>query len=271
MQTYSISPFSMAASLWRHAGLIRVTARREVLGRYEGSLLGLFWSFFTPLFMLAIYTFVFSVVFNARWGENGSKTEFALLLFAGLIIFHMFAECLTRAPMLIINNANYVKKVVYPLEILPFIVLLSALFHSLISFIVWMLAYLVLFGLPHWTVLYLPLVLLPFLFLIMGLSWALAALGVYLRDIAQFIGVLTTMMMFLSPVFYPLSALPEGLQTAVLFNPLAIIIEMVRDVIYFGQTPDFIVLSIYWLVALICCWLGFALFQKTRKGFADVL
>ncbi|MGN5519542.1 ABC transporter permease [Halopseudomonas sp. Lyrl_26] len=272
MQFHSISPAALLASLWQHAGLIRVSARREVLGRYQGSLLGLFWTFFTPLFMLAIYTFVFSVVFNARWGaDTDSKAEFALLLFAGLIVFNIFSECITRAPGLVVGNVNYVKKVVYPLEILPFVILLSALFHGSIGFAVWVLAYIALFGAPHWTVLYLPLILLPFLFLVMGLSWALAALGVYLRDITQFVTVITSMLMFLSPIFYPLSALPENFQQIVLINPLAIIIEMVRGALYFGQSPDFRMLAGYWLVALLCAWLGFALFQKTRKGFADVL
>lgn len=272
MYSHSVSPYSMFRSLRKNAGLIRVSARREVLGRYQGSLLGLFWSFFNPLFMLAIYTFVFSVVFNARWGSgNESRTEFALLLFVGLIVFNLFAECITRAPSLIISNVNYVKKVVYPLEILPFITLISALFHALISFSVWMLAYLLLFGVPSWTVLVLPLIIAPFLFFIMGLSWALAALGVYLRDIAQFVTVLTSMLMFLSPIFYPLSALPENFRQVVLLNPLAIVIEMVRGVLYFGEMPEFTMLGLYWVVALVVAWLGFALFQKTRKGFADVL
>lgn len=272
MYSHSASPLTMLDSLRRNAGLIRVSARREVLGRYQGSLLGLFWSFFNPLFMLAIYTFVFSVVFNARWGSgNDSRTEFALLLFAGLIVFNLFAECVTRAPTLIISNINYVKKVVYPLEILPFITLLSALFHALISISVWLLAYLLLFGVPSWTLLLLPLIILPFMLLVLGLSWALAALGVFLRDIAQFVTVLTSMLMFLSPIFYPLSALPENFRQIVLLNPLSVVIEMVRSVLYFGQIPDLIILSVYWLAALLVAWLGFALFQKTRKGFADVL
>jgi len=272
MTTYSISPTHLIGSLWRHAGLIRVSARREILGRYQGSVLGLFWSFFNPLFMLAIYTFVFSVVFNARWGTgNDSRTEFALLLFAGLIVFNIFAECVTRAPTLITGHVGYVKKVVYPLEILPFVIMMSALFHGLVSLLVWSAAYLVLFGLPPLTALYLPIVLLPFLFFIMGLSWALAALGVFLRDIAQFVVSLTSMLMFLSPIFYPMSALPENFRQIVLLNPLAIVIEMVRGVLYFGHQPDFVMLAMYWVAALLSAWLGFALFQKMRKGFADVL
>ena len=187
MQHFSASPKEMLASLWRHRGLIKASAKREVLGRYRGSVMGLLWSFFNPLFMLAVYTFVFSEVFKMRWSAGSeSKTEFALVLFAGLIVFNLFAECINRAPSLILSNVNYVKKVVFPLEVLPFVGLLSALFHGAISLGVWLLAYLVLFGIPHPTALYLPLIVLPFILFIMGLSWALASLGVYLRDVAQF-------------------------------------------------------------------------------------
>lgn len=272
MFSHSISPVFMIQSLRQHAGLIRVSARRDILGRYQGSLLGLFWSFVIPLLMLAIYTFVFSVVFNARWGEGSeSRTEFALQLFIGLIVFNVFAESVTRAPSLIVSNVNYVKKVVYPLEILPFVTLMSAIFHGLISLVVWLLAYVVFIGMPTWHALLLPIIVLPFLFFIMGLSWALAALGVYLRDLAQLVSVLTSMLMFLSPIFYPLSALPEEFRQVVLLNPLSVVIELVREVLYFGQVPDLYLLGLYWLAALVCAWLGFALFQKTRKGFADVL
>lgn len=163
MRHFPATPTEMFVSLWRNRGLIHASAKREILGRYRGSALGLLWSFFNPLFMLAVYTFVFSVVFKARWDTaSDSKTEFALVLFAGLIVFNLFAECINRAPGLILGNANYVKKVVFPLEILPVVTLLSALFHGLISLGVWLLAYLVFFGLPHNTALYLPLVILPF-------------------------------------------------------------------------------------------------------------
>jgi len=161
--------------------------------------------------------------------------------------------------------------VVFPLEILPWVVLLSAMFHGLISLGVWLLAYLVFFGLPHATVLYLPLIVLPFVFFIMGLSWALASLGVYLRDVSQFIGVITTVLMFLSPIFYPAATLPEAYRHLLYLNPLTPVIEQTRDVLYFGKTPDFLLLGIYWLVTATIAWLGFAWFQKTRKGFADVL
>lgn len=272
MRHFPATPIEMVASLWRNRSLIHASAKREVLGRYRGSALGLLWSFFNPLFMLAVYTFVFSEVFKARWGQGSdSKTEFALVLFAGLIVFNLFAECINRAPGLILSNPNYVKKVVFPLEILPFVGLLSAFYHTLISVGVWLAAYLVLFGVPHATVLLLPLIMLPFALFIIGLSWALASLGVFLRDVSQIIGVVTSVLMFMSPIFYPVSALPENYRHILYLNPLTPVIEMTRDVLYWGKLPDFTLLGIYWLAASVIAWLGFAWFQKTRKGFADVL
>jgi lipopolysaccharide transport system permease protein len=272
MQAFSISPKEMIASLWRNRSLIRTLITREVVGRYRGSFFGILWSFFNPVLMLAVYTFVFSVVFKARWsGGSDSKTEFALILFAGLIVFNIFAECINRAPGLIVSNANYVKKVVFPLEILPWVVLGSALFHGLISLGVWIIAYLIFFGVPHISALLLPFIILPLLLLIMGLSWGLAALGVYLRDVAQFIGILTTVLMFLSPIFYPVSALPEQYRQLLMINPLTPVIEQARDVLYWGGVPNMTALSVSLLAAFIVMWLGFAWFQKTRKGFADVL
>lgn len=262
----------MIASHWRNRSLIATSVKRDVLGRYRGSMIGVLWSILSPLLMLAIYTFVFSVVFKARWvAGTHSKTEFALVLFAGLMMFSLFAECINRAPGLILSNANYVKKVVYPLEILPAITLLSAMFHVLISLGVWLLAYCLFVGIPKTTALLLPLILVPYMMLIMGLSWALASLGVYLRDASQIVGVSTTLLMFLSPVFYPVEALPIAYQRLLYFNPLTPVIEMTRDVLYWGRTPTLKLLGSYWLATALVSWLGFALFQKTRKGFADVL
>ncbi|WP_426320986.1 ABC transporter permease [Pseudoduganella sp. R-43] len=272
MQNFSIAPAEMAGSVWRHRTLLRSLVQREVVGRYRGSFMGILWSFFNPVFMLLVYTFVFSVVFKARWqAGSASKTEFALVLFAGLIVFNLFAECVNRAPGLVLANVNYVKKVVFPLEILPWVGLGSALFHAAISLAVWLLAYALLFGVPHVTVLLLPLVLLPLLLLIIGLGLALASLGVYLRDVAQFIGIVTTVLMFLSPIFYPASALPEEYRHLLLLNPLTLVIEQARDVLFWGRVPDLATWAVYLLCSSVLAWLGFAWFQKTRKGFADVL
>lgn len=273
MQNFLASPHELIGSLWRNKDLLRNLVRREVVSRYKGSILGVFWSLVTPILMLAIYTFVFSVVLKARWGasESDSKIEFALLLFAGLMFFNLFSECISSAPGLVITNVNYVKKVVFPLEILPWVRMGAALFHFVVSLFVWLVAYLMLFGLPHWQVVVLPLVMLPFVLFVMGLSWALASLGVYVRDVSQIIGLVITVLMFLTPIFYPTSSLPLAYQPLMTLNPLTHPIEMARDLLYWGKLPSIINLAIYYLGALICAALGFAWFQKTRKGFADVL
>lgn len=234
--------------------------------------MGILWSFLNPLLMLAVYTIVFSMVFQTRWGENGSsKTEFAMVLFSGLLIFNLFAECINRSPSLITSNANYVKKVIFPLEILSVVAILSAIFHALISLGVWLLAYGVFFGTPHATALLLPLIVMPFVMFIIGLSWALSSLGVYLRDVSQITGMATSVLMFMSPIFYPASALPEKYRHFIYLNPLTPAIEMTRDVLYWGKIPNPQLLIGYWLSTTVIAWLGFAWFQKTRKGFADVI
>lgn len=268
----SISPFTLLRSFKINRGLIYNLIKREVIGRYRGSVMGLMWSFFNPVLMLIVYTFVFSVVFKARWaGGTESRTEFALVLFAGLMIYNLFAECINRAPGLVLGNVNYVKKVVFPLEILPIVAIGSAAFHLLISLIVWMVFYLIFFGIPQATIAILPVLLAPFFLLILGLSWFLASLGVYLRDVSQIIGVLTTALMFLSPIFYPITALPEEYHLLIQISPLTFIVEQARDVMIWGRGLDWHAWTAYLLIAAMINWLGFAWFQKTRKGFADVL
>jgi len=272
MQVYLKSPRELTRSMWRHRRLLSGLTKREVVGRYRGSFLGIMWSFFNPLFMLAVYTFVFSVVFNARWsGSGGSKVEFALALFAGMIVFNVFSECVNRAPGLILGNVNYVKKVVFPLEVLPWVTLGAATFHMLISLSVWLVFYLVFFGIPHWTVLLLPFVMLPLLLMTAGFCFALAALGVYLRDVSQVVTVATTALLFLSPIFYPVSALPPAYQTIIHLNPLTLIIEQTRGILIAGIVPNLSAWVIGLGISILMTWLGFFMFQKTRKGFADVL
>lgn len=273
MQNFSASPREMVVSFWRNRQLIRNLVQREVVGRYKGSMLGIFWSFVTPVFMLAVYTFVFSVVFKARWGNSGSdsKTEFALVLFAGLLVFNLFAECINRAPGLVLANVNYVKKVVFPLEVLPWVTMGSALFHFAVSFGVWLVAYVLLMGVPHWTVLLSPLVMAPFMLFVMGLNWALASLGVFLRDVGQIIGIAVQVLMFMTPIFYPASALPPRFQTVMYLNPMTPPVEMMRDLMYWGQLPSLQLWLLVTVASAAVAVLGFAWFQKTRKGFADVL
>lgn len=267
------SLLSLVKSLWDNRQLIAKMTQREVVGRYKGSALGLAWSFFNPIFMLVVYTFVFSVVFKARWGlnEDESKTQFAVILFVGMIIHGLFAEVLNRAPGIILGNTNFVKKVVFPLEILTIVNMGAALFHSLISIIVLLSAFALFNGYLHWTTVFIPLVLLPLVILTVGLGWILASLGVFLRDVAQTIGIMTMVMMFLAPVFYPLTALPEQYRIWIMLNPLTFIIEQARAVLIWGQYPDWSGLAIYTVLATVLAWMGYAWFQKTRKGFADVL
>lgn len=247
--------------------------KREVVGRYRGSLLGIFWSFFNPVLMLTVYTFVFSVVFKARWGVGGSesRTEFAIVLFAGMIIYSLFSECISRAPSLILNNVNYVKKVVFPLEILPWVALSAALFHMAISTAVLLLFFAAVHLSVNWTILFLPILIAPFALLTVGVAWFLSSVGVYLRDVGQTIGFALTIMLFASPVFYPVSALPQEYQKFLMLNPLTFIIEQTRDIVIWGKLPNFYGLAVYAGIAVAVALLGFAWFQKTRKGFADVL
>ena len=216
------SLLSLGKSLFQHRELILQMTKREVVGRYKGSVLGLMLSFINPVLMLAVYTFVFSVVFRAKWGVGGEEgnVEFAVVLFVGLIVHSLFAEVINRAPTLILSNVNYVKKVVFPLEILPVISMGAALFHGFVSLGVLLGAFILLNGFLHWTALLVPLVFLPLIFVTLGFAWLLASLGVYLRDVGQTIGIITTVMLFLAPVFYPMSALPEKYHVFILANPL---------------------------------------------------
>jgi lipopolysaccharide transport system permease protein len=221
---------------------------------------------------LAIYTFIFGHVFNARWGVEGdSDGGFALVLFCGLIVHGFFAECINRAPVLITSNVNYVKKVIFPIEMLPWVTVTAALFHSLMSLLVLSLFNLYVSGSIPLTVLWLPVVLLPYLLLMTGAIWLVSALGVFLRDIRLIVGVLTTALLFLSPVFYPVSSLPETAQRLIYLNPLTLIIEQIRDIFLWGNSPDFRALAIYLLAAVVVAIIGFTWFQKSRRGFADVL
>ena len=262
----------MLSSIWCHRCLLGTLARRDVQSRYRGSIMGLAWMVINPVILICTYTFVFSVVFKAKWNtEISSKTEFAMIIFSGMIVYNVFAECLFAAPRLIISNANYVKKVVFPLEILPVVSILVALFHATVSLGVWMLFYALFLGTPRASCLFMPLVAVPLVLYTAGISWLLASLGVYLRDIPQVVSLALTALMFLSPIFYPLSAIPEGWRLVMSLNPLTGIIEQTRNIL-FGQAP----LDLGWfvlssLVGLAIAVLGFAWFQKTRKGFADVI
>lgn len=235
--------------------------------------MGLIWSFAHPLLMLGVFTLVFGGIFKARWGTDGqdSTTDFALILFIGLIVHAVFAECINRAPTLILSNANLVKKVVFPLEIFPLVAMGSTLFHAGVSILVWLLFFAFVKAQLHWTLFFIPLVLLPLVLLAIGVAWFFAATGVFIRDISQVTGIISSVLLFLSPIFYPASILPEPYRRLISLNPLTIPVEQARNVMMWGRLPDFAALFAYTTVALVICFLGLLWFQRTRRAFADVL
>lgn len=270
--SYQLSLLALFQVILVNRRLIFSLIKSEILGRYRGSVMGILWSFFNPILMLVVYTFVFSVVFKAKWiGGSDSKTEFALILFSGLLVYNLFSECINRAPGLMIGNINYVKKVIFPLEILPIVVLGTSFFHFLISLFVWVLFYNIFFGFLSFHFFLLPFVILPLILLILGLSWFLASLGVYLRDVAQLVTILTTVLMFLSPIFFPIAAMPEKYHVFMELNPLTFIIEQTRDVLIWKKGINWSNWFFWMLISSFIAWFGFIWFQKTRKGFADVI
>lgn len=272
------SPAALVRTLFTHRDLIWQMARREVVGRYRGSVLGLVWSFFHPLLMLAVYTFAFAYVLKAsprpapNASSNAAMTSFALYAFSGLILFNLFAEAITRAPVCILHNATYVKKVVFPLEILPFVYMVSGLIHAAMSTLVLLLASLAITHTIPITAPLAPLALLPLLLLMLGSAWFLASLGVYLRDVGHIIGIVAMVMMWLAPVFYSVDQLSNPLvQQAIRLNPLTIPMESFRALILYGQFPDLPWLLGYTAIACVIAWAGFFFFQRTKRGFADVI
>jgi lipopolysaccharide transport system permease protein len=244
--------------------------KREFSGRYRGSFGGMAWSFAQPLFLLAVYTVAFGVILQARWGFPGGNADYALMVFAGLIVFNAFAECLGKAPQLITANPNYVKKVLFPLEVLPWVMASSALFHALIGVAVWLAGYMVLYGLPHPSVLLFPAVLLCLVPVLLGLGWLLGALGMLVRDIGQLTAMLGHALLFLTPIFYSADAVPPLLQGPLHANPLTFVVEQLRLVLFFGQAPNLAGLAAYFLLASLFAWASLRVFRRLRPQFADL-
>jgi lipopolysaccharide transport system permease protein len=262
------------AVLWRQRSLIRQLIERELGQRYRGSYLGILWSFLTPLFMLLIYTFVFSIIFKARWqldGPDTSTTDFALILFAGMTPYNVFSEVANRAPTLITGVPNYVKKVVFPLEILPVVSLGVAFVHSLINLLLLLVFSFIFRGTISATFYLLPLAYLPLFFLCLGTSWFLSSLGVFIRDLTQGIPILVQILFFLTPVVYPLEQVPENLRAVLLANPLTTILDCFRQVVLFGGQLPWIHWAWTTLALMLFAGAGYFWFIRTKKGFADVV
>ena len=257
-------------NLYTNRSLLRSLVIRDIETRYRGTMLGFLWAVVYPLMMLAVYAFVFGGVFNARWGGGGMK-DFVLMLYSGLIVHALFSETLTRSPSAILANPSYVKKVVFPLELLPISHLASAIFNTLVG--LGLLCALLLIqhqSIPP-TALYVPLVFIPLLLLTAGLAWFLAAIGVFFRDVGQMIGVVMSVLLFLSPVFYPVASAPALAQKLIYLNPLTYPIEELRAVLILGNQPDWLHWLAYFAVSVVVAIGGLWIFQKSRPAFADVI
>lgn len=257
----------------RHRVLLRRLARREFEARYRGSMLGLAWAVITPVAMMAVYTFVFNSVLAARWPGHaaGDKLGYALNLLAGLVVFNVLAECLGRAPRLILENPSYVKKLVFPVEILPVVTLLGAVISASIGCLVLLLIQWAMVGPPSSAVLLLPLLVMPLLFLCLGATYLLAALGVFLRDIGQMVGPLVMILMFLSPVFYPAESVPQPWRDWLALNPLAAAIGWVRGAALLGNLPSAGGYFGQLAAGVVFLALGYRTFMALRPSFADVV
>lgn len=263
---------SILSVFGKHRSLTFELTQREILGRYRGASFGLLWSLISPFLMLLVYTMAFGFIMKGRWpGSTGSTTDFALILFAGLTVHGFFAECFTRAPQLIVSNTSYVKRVVFPLDILVWSMTLSALFHLFMNMLVLLLLSLCVKGSIHLTAVLLPVVVLPLVILTVGIGWIISALGVYLRDIGQIAGVIAAAMLFLSSAIIPVESVPASYRIVFELNPLTFIINQVREVVIWGRLPNWTGLLLYTLIAYMVALVGHRMFNKLRVGFADVL
>jgi len=269
MKVHSVS--SGLRSLYANRSLLRSLVIRDIESRYRGTLLGFLWAIVYPLMMLSVYAFVFAGVFKARWGGSGDMKDFVLMLYCGLIVHAIVSETLSRSPTAILSNPSYVKKVVFPLELLPISHLASALFNAAIGLLMLSVFVLIQHQVIPYTAVYVPLILLPLLLLTAGLAWLLAALGVFFRDIGQMIGVVMSVLMFLSPVFYPASAVPAVAQNLLNLNPLTFPMEQLRAVLILGCQLDWLHWAVYFGVAMLVALSGMWIFQKARPAFADVI
>ena len=268
------NPFLGPLLILSNKGLLIQMVRRNVAARYKGSVLGLLWSFVQPLMMLAVYTFVFGIVFKARWGIEGvseNGVSFSIIMFCGMAVFNIFSESVNTSAGVVTGNPSYVKKVIFPLEILPLSTVLSTLIFGLAWFALLLAGMFAFTHQIYWTTLLLPVTLIPLLLFTSGIAFFVASLGVYLRDVQQIIGVVTQILFFMTPIFYPISVVPQRLRWILEYNPLSPVVEETRKMILFGRLPDWKVCALCFIVSFIVFQLGLAWFAKTKKGFADVL
>ena len=265
----SYSPLAIVRTLSQHRYLLGQLIKRDVLLRYRGAYFGVLWVFLNPLIMLAIFSFVFGQIFKARWPTQDSGIPFALNLYCGLIAFKLFAETVTRAPTAVRGYPSYVKKIIFPVEILPVVPLGAALIHGGFNLLILIVA-LAWTGHLSASLLLFPVIVLPLMLAALGLAWFIAAWGVFIKDMTQIVPVFVQMLMFVSPIFYPAQAIPETLRPVFVHNPLGAVIEALRALLA-SQPLDWAAWTIALAVSALAMLLGYAFFQHSRDEFADVL
>ena len=273
------SPLQPIRSLIQHRDLILRLGRRDIEARYRGSVLGILWAMVHPLVQLAVYTFVFGVILKMKITQVGldqdaaalDTRDFAMSLFAGLILYNLFSDCVGKAPGILRQNVTFVKKIVFPLEILPWSTLIMALFNALVASLVFGVFYLVIVGIPPITVLLVPLIILPVIILVLGLCWILMSVGLYVQDTQQVVGLVLMVALFTCPIFYPLSMVPEAYQPLLYINPLTVAVEMLREVVFAGTIPSPWTWLLYLGAASVVSWIGWIWFVTTKRGFADAV
>uniref|UniRef100_I2Q1X0 Transport permease protein n=1 Tax=Desulfovibrio sp. U5L TaxID=596152 RepID=I2Q1X0_9BACT len=268
-----LSPVAFARHFWRRREILATFARIEFLSRYHGAQLGLLWGLVSPLATLAVYTFVFSVVFKPTWagGGEGGVMGYALILFTGLAVFEVFAGCVNRTPRLLSENVNFIKKVLFPLEILPVGILCAGALESLVSLALVALGVLLTTGSLSWTVVFAPLAYVPLCMLTLGVCWFLAPIGVFLKDLGNIVGVAVQLYFFATPILYPLSAVPEPYRRLLALNPLHPVVDHLRRTIIWGQTPDWAALAWVTAASAVVMLAGYTFFASVKRLFADAV
>jgi lipopolysaccharide transport system permease protein len=270
-----IRPWAIFSIAWSNRGLIYQLARREIEARYRGSMLGIVWSLLVPLMMLGVYTMFFGGLLHSHWNiPPGGKGYFFLILFMGLIILNFFGDCVGRAPGLMLANVSYIKRVVFPIEILAFVSVLSALFDMVLSTSILVVIFIVMLGLPGQSALLLPVTIAPIILVTLGMIWFLSSLGVYLRDLRQVIGVVLAALPFLCPLFFPpeiFERLGPVFSKVIYLNPITVPVMQSRQVLFFNQIPNWHLWCVYTICSYIFACLGLIWFSYSQRGFADVV
>lgn len=269
MATGNFNPFGIVVALYPNRYLLGQLIKRDVLLRYRGAMFGVLWIFLSPLLMLGIFAFVFGHIFQARWPQQQEGLPFWLILYSGLIVFNIFAEAVSRSPSAVRSYPSFVKKIIFPVDILPLVPLGAGLVHGAFNFLIFLIA-LAWTGNLHGQILLFPVLLIPVLLLALGFSWFLAAWGVFIKDMTQIVPLFVQMLLFLSPVFYPVQAVPQPLQPLYQLNPLGSVIEACRASIV-GQPLDWVAWGWVLAFSLGAMLFGLAFFQHSREEFADVL